>query len=1559
MRTAIALMLLCLPLLVSAQGANNDIIIDDFEKDTLGRWQNSVSPEYYRGGEGNEALSIMQDPERGRVLRAAIAFGDEKKSEPIWITREVDNPLPVARVVSASFWYKVTGVTEAPINSLVLRLRTSPTSFTDHELLPETGMPLDQWTHATVDIRGGMSTMRNIYNSIFADIQQVTLRLDDVDEINSSFSLLVDDIRITLDQPRVETYQPSERTLRRDGRLDVLLIRQSAAGYYDIEAAARTLDPDARVDSYLFRGLHFPLWGFPERIEDLVGYDLIVFVDVDPWVMTAEQAQWLADLAYSGAGMIVFGGPNTLTQAKEFKLPLRQALPVTFEPNAKSVGGGTPTPTGHPLAAALPAEGLGAVPAMHDVILREGAQAAFTVGERPLVACGEFGKGRVALVNSWPTVSLPLRTQFLTSDLSDDLLRALLRWGWRQEPRARLTQLHLPSRTVVAPGRVQVTAAAEGASRIRLRVDGQDEQIHSAGGPVTFPVDVPEQQVSEQTLACRVEALDAAGQVADWRDFAIETVTPLGLRIAWVAHQEAFLPGGTMEFSARLSARGMPQVVPSGSSLDIRFADGSVPVSCSGLADIWVIPEGSDKVLHDQLGPSELATAENREGLLPVVTTTGITRAHRTDGSISFGADNRIQRVERIAAIQPDGGVRITSRYEFLQDVKVSRITTMLTLPTSIYAGMTFVAEQGDKRTEGVFPVEQGKRLFDGTGLKLTIQTPAGPLCIEVLDPTLHVWMQDLRPHGMDAFRLEIEAPFEGKLASKGDTYEVPVLISSPAADRVPMPEPGALSIQCELLDPGTGKPVVTWPQRPATDTSAFTATLPDLHSGEYRLSVRALDGDRIVSSASTSCSIVDPLDRTDFFPVMTYFGERGGGHDMDAQMTLARLDDIIAHGFNAVTAGNARTYSGAELPHGGVIANLASTEAQRRGLATFFEYHRLTLVTSSDPVAPCVYDPVHREKLEEYIEPMLDVCRRVPRLLSIKILDEPHLTPGQIDMCDRCKTRFRELYGTEFVGRDELGEDIAARWRLADFLGQYVRDAYAMTREIKEQGGGEYDLLLTYCSPGLGYGRGFTSREDTLNWSREAGMMDFDIYPYFYPSSQKVRMVGCNFGLSIMREYARHLGKPWGFYVELDDRNWPYQQNPPEASAECAWTAIAHGANYLNSFIHTGFGTGTDARPERWEMAGEAFRAIRRIGPLLNRMRAPKAPLAMIYPMGQAKAHDGSRPADYALECLRNGFGMTDVVCSEVLSETDDIADRACYVLLGCEILERSVAEKLTDFCAAGGRLILDRVPATATDGKPLDLPWSFEGAEVHTLPGLDDCTYRVSGSVTMLGFDLNAAYREAIEGDQLERAAALRRAVGIILNGVPTLCFADDAAGQIEAGLRTCEDGAMVVAVNHLADENTATLRLRGLDFEPAWACDLSTMQPVRIKPDGNGCTISIALKGRHSQAIALLPEAPAGVDVTLVQRDVKRGDRLSYRAHVLNAGGKQARGCHLLEIEVTGPDGQVVTRFGGSTATENGEMRRAVAIPVNAPPGEYHMTVSAPQAGKVAEAGFTVAE
>ncbi len=1555
--------LLSITLTVHAQQVGHVFTLDDFEGDTLGKWQTSMSPEYYKGGEGRKGLDFVEDPDRGRVMQALIAFVDENRSEPIWITRSVDKPFLLSQILTASFWYKITGTEVAPINSLKLRLRTSPTSFADYEVLPEEGVPLNEWQHVTVNVREGMP-VRNVYRYVFGKVQQVTLRLDDVDDRNAQFALLVDDLKFTTEEAATETYEPTDYQLRRDDRLDLLLITDSTAGYYDIKQAARGLDPQARVDTYLFRGLHFPLWGFPASVDELLGYDVIAIVDVDPWVMTPEQATWLADLVHSGAGMVFFGGPNTLTHAKAFRLPLRECLPATFEAEAKDLRvSAIPTGSDHPLARALPGDRLGVVSSVQALTPREGAQAPFTVGEQPLIICGDFGAGRVALVNTWTDVGTTTRGRFFTSDLSDDLMRALLGWAADRMPSARLTSIELPPASVMAPATVTVGATAEGgAKQVRLKVEGQPDQVGPAAGPASFEVSLDAIEESERTVACALEAVDETGKVTDYRDFSIELRNPLGAKVAWDCHRYAFAPGGPVDFTVKLARRDLPTIEGSGSSLKLAFAGGDAPIGVAGLADIWVIPPGTDKTLHDQLGPAEVETTRADEGLLPTVTTTGITRAGRAD--MKFGDDDRIQRVTRVAQVLDDGSIRLNCHYEFLQDVQLNRITTMLTLPASVYAGCPFVAEQGDERTEAELPVEVGGKILDGTGLKLTLQTPRGPLTIEVLDPSLHVWMQDLRRYEMGEFRLEIESPYEGSEARKGDTYDIPVLISGPSlASELPLPPLEGLTVRCEMVEPAGGQPVMQWPARPAASEAAFSGTLPNLRSDEYRLQATVEGAGRTIVTTSAPCAVVDPLNRPDFFPIMSVVGIGRGAHPMDEPMIRARVDDLIEHGFNTAAIGNARSFAQPGLSHSNALANFTQTYAQQRGMGVIYEYHRLTLV-GRGPVKPCVFDPEHEVKLRELVEPQFDVCRRTPRLVSIKILDEPGMSAKNLDYCDRCREQFRKRYGADLLTVDEVGQDPAARWRLADFLGYYLQSAYRMTRDIKEEGGGDYDLLLTFNSPGLGYGRGYTGRQDILKWGAEADRMDFDIYPYFYPKSQKVRMVQCDFGLSMMRAFAQHLGKPWGFYVELDDRNWPYQQNPKEASAECAYTAIAQGADYLNSFIHRQ-GTGTDSRPERWEFTGQEMRKIERVGPLLTRTQRPPSRVAMIYPMGQAMINNGHPPADYALVCLRQGFGMMDAVSSEILADPDDLSDRDAFVLLGCDILERELADKLTAFVREGGTLLLDQVPTTDTEGKPLELPWQLEGIQAQALPGLPDCTYRVlahgKGTLTLLDFDLNEAYRQAVEEDMFKRAAALRHGVGGLLASATSRCFADDAMGQMEAGIRYGEDAAMVIVVNHAAERNAATVKLADLPFEPGWLCDLATMKPVRfaVGPGQRACSFRVALAGRNAQMVAVLPERPADLRLETPQADLGPGGTLHYRMQVLGEAGELARGCHLLEVEVTGPDGKVVSRFGGATATSKGAATRDIPVPVNALPGEYRLVARAPQTGVQAEARFTIAE
>lgn len=1558
MRSGILLAFLALATVARAQN-EYQVTIDDFEADTLEYWQTSQSPEYYRGGEGAEGLEIVQMPEIGGVLRARVAFVDERANEPIWITRRLEEPIPARHLLSARVRYRIVETDRMPLDSLKLRLRTSPRAFNDYDILPEGGLTPGEWHDVVVDVRANMS-MRNVYRNIFGEIQQVTLRVDDIDDVNAEFVLEVDEIVLTVEEPPEVEWEPERYDLRRDGRLDVLLLQHSAAGYYNIEQAARAIDPNARVDRYLFGGLHFPLWGFPETLEEMLGYDVIVAIDVDPWVMTQEQAGWLGSLVYSGAGMIFFGGPNTLTHAQDFRLPIRRVLPVTFEPGAEDVWRHIPPEsTGHPLAAGLPAERLGNVSHLHALTPREDAQVVYAVADDPLLITGSFGDGRVALVNAWEEFGSTSDGHFLGTDLADDFVRVLLRWASNRAPEVQLTNIQLPPGSVVTPATVTVSAqATETASGIRLRVPGLGVEKTITGSDAGFEIALPAVEESEREIECTVEVLDRRGRVTDVRDFTIEAQNRCAVEVAWAAHQWMLEPGAQAKFRVDLRRRGLPSMDVSYSTLTLAFAEGALPVMLPGLADVWVYPPGSDTALHDQSGATDVQTTREN-GLTPALTTTGVTHADRAD--MDFGEDDRIQRVERTARLQPDGGVRVDYRYEFVQNVRVQRISTMIALPTSTYAGLPFVAEQRDGTTEDTLPATTGRRIFDGHGLDLTIETERGPLRIQVPDDSLHVWMQDLRQWDIGAFRIEIEAPFEDATAEAGDTYQVPIIISGPEAGQLDLPALSDLTVDCALID-DRGVEALSWEPRTAADPLTYAERLPNLRSGEYRLRVVVREGNEPVVRETDRVLIVDPLVMEDFYPIMSVLDTSGGGHMMDREMALARVEDMWEHGLNAGAHVGATRLAADKLGVQQRVQNEAVARAMELGMATFFEYHSLTLLSREGmPVSP--FTEEHRQRLRDRIEPQLDVCDRVARLLSIKILDEPHISAENLICEDRCREAFEERYGAPWRPVEEIDEDdILARWRLADFLGYYIEHAFAQTRELRDRHPGDYHLLLTYDSGGLGYGRSLSSCQDVLSWSRQAGMIDFDIYPYFYPASQKLRMVQADYGLCMMRSVAQYLGKPWGFYVELDDRNWPYQKNPAEATSETAFTAITHGANYLNTFIHRPFGTGVSSRPERWEKAGEAFRAIRRVGPLLTRQQRPPASVAMVYPYAQALIANGHRPHQYTLALLRQGFGMTDAISSEILVEQREPIERDAVLLLGCEILERDLAEKLIDYVRDGGRLIIDQVPEIDITGEPLGLPWDFDDAAERPFGALDDLTWRLvedgDGAVVRLDFDIEEAYMEAIEQDLFARAAAMRRAVPELLGGATALCNAADAPGQMEAGVRLNQHAALVTVVNHHPERNEGTVEVNRLPFEPRWAVDMTTMQPIALDLRGEArCAFQAALAGRSAQMVAILPERPAGVDLDVATPEVQAGETLRYRARLLNEAGRTASGQHLLEISVIGPDGREVSRFGGSTATENGSCARRIDVPVNALPGRYEIIVRAPQINASVRGSFRV--
>jgi hypothetical protein len=580
-----------------------------------------------------------------------------------------------------------------------------------------------------------------------------------------------------------------------------------------------------------------------------------------------------------------------------------------------------------------------------------------------------------------------------------------------------------------------------------------------------------------------------------------------------------------------------------------------------------------------------------------------------------------------------------------------------------------------------------------------------------------------------------------------------------------------------------------------------------------------------------------------------------------------------------------------------------------------------------------------------------------MPRLVSIKILDEPVVTPKAMDYCDYCRRVFAERYGGELKPPEKLADDAFGRWKLASFLGDYVADGYKVGLEIKQRSGARWDLLVTYMSTALGFQGPLSYQEDGLDWLRQADRADFDVYPYFYPSSQKLRMLVAAYTMAAMRDYARHLHKPWGFYFELDDRNWPYQKNPKEASTECAYTAVCQGADYLNSFIHEVFATGCSARPERWAVVKQELPRIRRVGPLLLRLPRVRSMLAHFFPDSQQYVNNGYAAPTYAWHCLNEGWGMMDVYHEEVAREAGLGAYKG-LLLLGTDLLYADMIPQLDSWIRAGGVLVTDKRLRLNHRGEAVTAPWDREATPRNTLPGFTDLSYATwphgKGRVIFWDFDADEQYKRLVEGDQPEKAAALRADLARVLEqaGLQAPASVSDPHGQMEVGLRAAQDTALVIVVNHNPEHDTGAVQLRGLGFQPAFACDLRTMKPVSFTPRNRGASLKLTLPGRSAAMIALYPGRPRTAKLTVEPAAARRNSQVV--CDLVLSGQK---GCHLVELKVTDARGKPIPWLERAVATEAGRASLTLPVALNEPTGRHVVTAVLPQTGIKAQASYMV--
>jgi uncharacterized membrane protein len=211
-----------------------------------------------------------------------------------------------------------------------------------------------------------------------------------------------------------------------------IFFAESAVGLeYGVRAAVRSLPYLARIHDSLSKGLHLPLTRkLPKRLDaalqlspGLHTYDAIVLADIDPSILDADDLWNLLAYVEAGGGLLLIAGPNAFNRAQRGWGPLDPALPVEIalqpqkrtklwnEAYRKEEPAVLPVeqarlpfpflPAHHPVLRGVNGP-FGQTKSAQECVLRPGATALATAGEYPVIAAGEYGRGRVLAVAAYP-----------------------------------------------------------------------------------------------------------------------------------------------------------------------------------------------------------------------------------------------------------------------------------------------------------------------------------------------------------------------------------------------------------------------------------------------------------------------------------------------------------------------------------------------------------------------------------------------------------------------------------------------------------------------------------------------------------------------------------------------------------------------------------------------------------------------------------------------------------------------------------------------------------------------------------------------------------------------------------------------------------------------------------------------------------------------------------------------------------------------------------------------------------------------------------------------------
>jgi len=565
-------------------------------------------------------------------------------------------------------------------------------------------------------------------------------------------------------------------------------------------------------------------------------------------------------------------------------------------------------------------------------------------------------------------------------------------------------------------------------------------------------------------------------------------------------------------------------------------------------------------------------------------------------------------------------------------------------------------------------------------------------------------------------------------------------------------------------------------------------------------------------------------------------------------------------------------------------------------GLTCFVDHGPWYMEEGKNPNIPCILTDDFTKKTFDFVRPIIERAEKIPALLSMEILDEPHALPANICRCDVCLSTFMKKYGYEMPKWSELtGIRGKKRYDFFDFLGDYYEKAFNDTYQAVLKYRSRVQANHVFALIGAGQYSTHFSYTDDLKWFPYCDTFEFDCYNYMYAhfaGAEKAKFHQFHFVFARYRNLAQFYKKQLGFFIQTDDRDYPHDIEPIRAPIEILYTAIGQNAKTFHLMYKPTFSNVFGLRQERWELLGKELKKIRKASPLLKKLNKPSSAIAMFFPytnwvinpqerklppgyVGIGFYHKEERPFNKwypqgytpfnAYEFLFRYFGECDVVEERLVAKGIMENYRAIFVL-GTEYIHQQAAERIENYVKNGGILFMDKIPSFNHNGERIDF---FNNLVFSSEPVFDGIEIKVAdygnGKVYLLTEELDQLYTDILVSEDKRRENLLKQKFqDIFFNREKIFPNCLSTNHMVEASLLKNDQFMCITVVNHSQKSEKTTVKIFSPDYKVNYAIDLITFEKLSLNSTHFGIEFDCDIEELSGRFIGLYEKFPDSIEI-----------------------------------------------------------------------------------------------